>query len=203
MSVRRGSGKFSKTTLSLASLVAMAFRALQRAQPQHRAERLGIPRTVDVFIEDLGDVAAGSLQKQGHRAVEVVFDDLRGEARKVGRHAASRNGQIRMAGEVVDHRQRPTVHAVDPKDADLRVDGPDAGDLVVRRAGIRVADRPVLAVLEPEGPVHHDPVFMADARADLGRRHARDGPADGVERLVDLFGVVAQAAGRAGGCARR
>ena len=176
-----------------------AFQGFQGAQTQHRAERLGVSRAVDVFVEDLGDVAAGALQEQGHRAVEVVFDHLRGEARKVGRHAAARNGQIRMAGEVVDHGQRPAVHAVDAEDADLGVDGPDAGDLVVRRAGIRVADRPMPAVRQPERPVHHDAVFVADARADLDGRHARGGPAHGVERSVDLFGVLAQEpAGRMG-----
>jgi len=43
-----------------------------------------------------------------------------------------------------------------------------------------VTDGPGLPVLQPEGTVHHDPVFMADARADPDRHDV--GPGGGCAR---------------------
>ena len=80
---------------------------------------------------------------------------------------------------------------VDSKDAYLGVNWPNTRNFVVGRTGIGLPDRPVLAVLQAEGSVDHEPVFMADARADLHWRHVLHGPSDRIEGSFNLLGILA------------
>lgn len=99
-------------------------------------------------------------------AAQVLLDRSGGEADDVRRVAPARNTLDRMAGEVVDDRQRLSILPVQTEQADLRIDRPDANDILVARKRVGVADVGLPAVLQLEPAVLHDPVFAAAAGAD-------------------------------------
>ena len=101
-----------------------------------------------------------------------------------------------MAGEVVDHCQGVAVQTVDAQDADLRIDRPQACDLILRRTWIRVAYGPALAVLEAKGAVDHDAVFVSNANSHGDRHQGRLRSPDRVEGALNLLVVADNVAAR-------
>ena len=98
---------------------------------------------IDLLVAHGVDVAAAALHEERHGAVaERFLDHLRGEAGEVRRVALARRIHDRMAGEVVEHRQRRAVLAIEPQQADLRIDRADRGDVFIARRSNRRAACP-------------------------------------------------------------
>ena len=72
-----------------------------------------------------------------------------------------------MAGEVVEHRERPAVLAIDAQDADLRVDRPDALHLVIGRQRVRPAHVDLASVLQRQPAILADSILLPGARPTL------------------------------------
>ncbi len=142
---------------------------------------------------DIETIVQRALEEQHQRAfAEGFLDELGGAPRKVSGDPSVQVGEQQMRGEVINHGQRSAVQPVNAQDADLRVNWPNPGHLVIRRAGIGVADRPVLAILESKGAVDGDAVFVTDARADSDFCQVVHRATDGIERSVNLLIVVTQ-----------
>ncbi len=134
---------------------------LQRAEPELVAQRFRVARIVHVFVLHRVDVAAAPLQEQGERAVaQGVLDRFGCEAGDVGRVAAPGHALDGMDCIVVNHRQRPAVLSVETQQADLGVDRPGAGNLLLRRRRIGVAHVGHGAVLQFQPSILRDSVFV-------------------------------------------
>src|SRR5690606_27283100 len=109
---------------------------------------------------------------------------LRGVPGEIGGIATARDSLNRMAGEVVDDRERSRVEAIEPEHADLRIDRPHPGDIFVGRHRVCMPNVHLAAVLEPETAVLHDPVLVADSDADPYGNHPFSRLPDRLDRLV-------------------
>ncbi len=123
VSVRRGRSTVSRIARMRAeSFVEIPCAASESALAEFRAQLLGWLRGVEVLETNGCDVAAESLQEQGHRPRPRLFNHSGSGAGEIRCHVALRHASVRMAGKVVDQCQRLAFCCVDAQQADLRID---------------------------------------------------------------------------------